>query len=124
MKKILIIILVIVLCGCNVHEKKQNTNSTEEILNNIISENNYVILDVRTKEEFDEGHLVGAINIEYDKIDDKIDLDKNKTILVYCRSGRRSKIAYDNLKNMGYEVVDLGSFDSIDLEKESSKKNN
>ena len=51
-----------------------------------------------------------------DEIDDKI--SKNKVIFVYCKSGNRSKIAFNTLKNLGYEVYDLGAFTEIDLPKE------
>ncbi|AKL96602.1 rhodanese domain containing protein [Clostridium aceticum] len=65
-------------------------------------------MDVRTKEEYYEGHLKGAILIPYDQIEKNIDgLEqyKNKLILVYCRTGRRSNIAVDTLKNSGFTEV-------------------
>lgn len=112
MKKIFVILTVLFLlsgCGSN-----SNSNSLEKI----ISENNYTVVDVRTNEEYDEGHVVGAVNIPYDTIDEDVELDKSKTILVYCRSGKRSSVAYNTLKGLGYDVVDLGSYDKITLEKE------
>ena len=81
-------------------------------------EKEYVIIDVRTKEEYDESHVVNSINIPYDEIDSKIDIDKDKVIFVYCKSGRRSSIAYDTLTTMGYKVYDLGAYENIDLPKE------
>ena len=78
---------------------------------------NYIIVDVRTAEEFMDGHLVGAINIPYDEID-TVELDKTKNIFVYCKSGKRSGIAFHTLQELGYHVYDLGSYDDIDLEKE------
>jgi len=119
MKKFLIIFLMsIVLCGCNnnVETKKQYLNQTE--LNTIISENNYIIIDVRTKEEYDELHIKNAINIPYDKINENSEIDKNKIIFVYCKSGKRSKIAYETLVNLGYIVYDLQGIDDIALDKE------
>lgn len=108
MKKLLIIISIfLILCGCG------KTNNIEEIMKN----NEYIIVDVRTTEEYKEGHLVGAINIPYDEID-TANLDKNKVIFVYCRSGNRSGIAYEKLINLGYNVYDLGAFEKIDLPKE------
>ena len=83
-----------------------------------IKEDNYVIVDVRTQEEYTSGHVVNAINIPYDEIDETTDLDKDKTIIVYCRSGNRSGKAFTVLKNLGYEVYDLGAYDSIYLDKE------
>ena len=106
MKKILILLMfLILLLGC----------SKEKTLDDILKENNYIVVDVRTKEEFDSGHVLDAINIPYDEINKDINLDKDKTILVYCRSGQRSKIAYNSLKELGYDVYDLGAYDSINI---------
>lgn len=102
------------MCGCGNTSKE----SKEDMLKRIIEEDNYVILDVRTEEEYEEGHVVGSMNIPYDEIDDTIDIDKDKTVLVYCRSGRRSAIALEMLTDLGFEVMDLGAFDDLDLEKE------
>lgn len=111
MKKVLLtLILCLILCGC--------TSEEELDLEAVMKEDNYIIVDVRTKEEYEEAHLVEAINIPYDEINNEIDLDKSKTILVYCRSGARSSIAYETLENLGYEVYDLGAFSEIELPKE------
>ena len=53
----------------------------------------------------------------YDEIDEKVKLDKTKKIYVYCKSGKRSQIAYEKLKALGYEVKDLGAYNTIDLER-------
>jgi rhodanese-related sulfurtransferase len=68
----------------------------------------HIILDTREQDEFDEGHIPGAILIPYTEIENKaIELipDKDKLILVYCRSGRRSKIAAEALSKLGYTNV-------------------
>lgn len=68
----------------------------------------YVILDVRTQEEFDEAHIEGAILIPDYEITDKTESilkDKDQLILVYCRSGRRSKLAASDLVTLGYTNV-------------------
>lgn len=68
----------------------------------------YIILDTREQDEFDEGHIPGAVLIPYTEIADKAEEiipDKDKLILVYCRSGRRSKIAADSLVALGYKNV-------------------
>lgn len=110
MKRILIVlVLCVALCGCGTDEKNVD-------IKKIMTENEYVIIDVRTSEEYKESHLKDSINIPYDKLDSS--LEKDKVIFVYCRSGARSKVAYDTLKNMGYTVYDLGAFESIDLPKE------
>lgn len=118
MKKILIIMcLLTFICGCT-SKTDEKPNTKNEVLEQIINEDNYVIVDVRTKEEYESGHVVGSINIPYDEIDEDTDLDKDKTIIVYCRSGNRSSTAYNTLKNLGYEVYDLGAYDTINLDKE------
>ena len=72
------------------------------------SESGYIIIDARTQEEYDEGHISGAILIpEYEIVDraEKELPDKDQLILVYCRSGRRSKIAAEELVKLGYTNV-------------------
>ncbi len=68
----------------------------------------HIILDVREQDEFDEGHITGAILIPYTEIENKAEEmlpDKDKLILVYCRSGRRSKIAAESLAKLGYSNI-------------------
>ena len=68
----------------------------------------HIILDTREQDEFDEGHIPGAILIPYTEIENKAEemlTDKDKLILVYCRSGRRSKIAAESLSKLGYTNV-------------------
>ena len=72
------------------------------------TEENYIILDVRTQEEYDQGHIPGAILIPDNRIDadaEKVLTDKNQLILVYCRSGRRSKLAAERLVQLGYTNI-------------------
>ena len=72
------------------------------------SKKDIIILDVREQGEYDSGHIPGAILIPYTEIDKKAKEllpDKNKQILVYCRSGRRSKIAAANLARQGFKNV-------------------
>ena len=87
------------------------------------SESGYIIIDARTQEEYDQGHIPGAILIpEYEIADRaKTELpDKNQLILVYCRSGRRSKIAAEALVKLGYtNVKEFGGI--IDWEYETVK---
>ena len=68
----------------------------------------HIILDTREQDEFDEGHIPGAILIPHTEIEDKAEEmlpDKDALILVYCRSGRRSKIAAEALSELGYTNV-------------------
>ena len=72
------------------------------------SESGYIIIDARTQEEYDEGHIPGAILIPEYEISDRAKKelpDKDQLILVYCRSGRRSKIASEKLVSLGYTNV-------------------
>ena len=73
-----------------------------------------LLVDVRSPQEFRDGHLKDAINIPYKVIGEHIGLhvkNKDETIIVYCRSGRRSSIAKGSLENIGYtNVLDAGSY--------------
>ena len=72
------------------------------------TEDGYVILDVRSQSEYDEKHIPGAVLIPDTDITAKAEdvlKDKNQLILVYCRSGRRSKNASSDLAKMGYTNV-------------------
>ena len=72
------------------------------------TEQDYIIIDARTEEEFAEGHIQNAILIPEYEIKDRAEKelpDKDALILVYCRSGRRSKIASEELVNLGYTNV-------------------
>ena len=79
-------------------EAKEIMDSGEEI----------VILDVREQDEYDKGHIPGAILLPYTRVEEQAEAmlpDKDKTILVYCRTGRRSKIAAQSLADLGYKDV-------------------
>ncbi|MFD2165292.1 rhodanese-like domain-containing protein [Thalassotalea euphylliae] len=68
----------------------------------------YTVLDVRSAEEFSEGHVPGATNISHSTLADKLSMlpsDKSQLIVVYCRSGRRAGVAEDILANAGYTNV-------------------
>ena len=72
------------------------------------SESGYIIIDARTQEEYDEGYIPGAILIPEYEIADRAEKelpDKDQLILVYCRSGRRSKIAAEELVKLGFTNV-------------------
>ena len=115
MKKFLILCLlaVMVLTACG--QTKENdqeavyVNITAEEAKQIMdSEEGYIILDVRTQEEYDEGHIPGATQISLEEIAEKAEVvltDKDQLILVYCRSGRRSKIAAEALVELGYTNI-------------------
>ena len=82
--------------------------SQVEAKNIIDTKSNFIILDVRTEEEFVEGHIENAILIPDYEITSKAEeilKDKNQLILVYCRSGNRSKVASQALVELGYTNV-------------------
>ena len=119
MKKTFLIITLlfcILLTSCGNDTNK--TNKGENVMYEQITAENaktimnsgeeYIILDVREQDEFDAGHIPGAILLPYTEIEDKSEEmfpDKDKQILVYCRSGRRSKIAADSLSKLGYTNI-------------------
>lgn len=114
MKKLVFLFLaVMMLTACG--QDKENdqgvvyVNITAEEAKQIMdSEERYIILDVRTQEEYDEGHIPGAIVISHEEIEEKVEevlTDKDQLILVYCRSGRRSKIAAEALVELGYTNI-------------------
>jgi rhodanese-related sulfurtransferase len=117
MRKIVCKVLSALLCifsfvGCNQKESTMK-NTYEQITpaeakGIMDNEHNYIILDVRTEEEFAEGHVKDAILIPDTEITEKAEgilTDKEQQILVYCRSGRRSKNAANQLVELGYSNV-------------------
>ena len=116
MKKILpFFIAVLLLMGCAAPAEQEISYrqiTMDEAVAIMKEENNYIILDVRTVSEFDEKHISGAINIPNETIgtDAIPELpDKDQLILVYCRSGNRSKQASEKLVKLGYtNVVEFG----------------
>ena len=114
MKKLLIFALAVMLltaCGKANEKPKEaiymNINA-EEAKKIMDTESGYIILDVRTQEEYDEAHIPGAIVIPNTEIEARAESelpDKDQMILVYCRSGRRSKLAADILVELGYTNI-------------------
>ena len=125
---LLTVILTLFSCGCGKDNNIKSTNTTEEITTEnttvnalgyeqisgdqakhiMDTEEGYIIIDARTQEEFDEGHIENAILIPEYEISERAEKeipDKNQLILVYCRSGRRSKIASQALVDSGYTNV-------------------
>ena len=112
-KLILFLLTAMLLVGCG----QANQNNQEAVYMNITaqeakqimdSEEGCIILDTRTQEEYDEGHIPGAIVIPHDEITDRAEEelpDKDQLLLVYCRSGRRSKLAAEALVGLGYTNI-------------------
>ncbi len=76
-----------------------------------------LVIDVRTPEEFAQGHIDGALNISHDQIQDRtseIPGDRSRVIVLYCRSGRRSGIAEKVLREQGFTgAVNAGGFENL-----------
>ncbi len=109
--KYIVIIFVIALTLIVIFTQKKKI--TIENINEIT---NAIIIDVRTSEEYKEGHLENSINIPLDNIE-TIDIEKSESIYIYCRSGTRSKEAYNKLKELGYmNVYDLGGILNKNIE--------
>lgn len=122
--------------GSNVNSNGNGNNATNDSSNSssyqqvdaetakelMDTENDYVILDARTQAEYDQGHIPGAILIPHDTVataaEDALP-DKDQLILVYCRSGNRSKQASQALVDLGYtNVIEFGGINNWPYEVE------
>ena len=117
MRKLLLILLsALMFTGCAGTSNNQTSTyrqiTMDEAVNMMAQENGYIILDVRRPDEFAEGHIPGAINVANETIGtDEIPKlpNKDQLIMVYCRSGRRSKEASEKLVKLGYtNIVEFG----------------
>ena len=124
MKKILVLLLaMLLLTGCGSNGKQGATTeqtaedvgvkgeyvqiSAEEAKKLMDTEENFILLDVRTPQEYREGHIPGSQNVPLQQLDKVEEVTENKdTVLyVYCRSGARSRQAVSLLNHMGYTNV-------------------
>jgi rhodanese-related sulfurtransferase len=119
MRRFLALALVLVLCltGCNAGISKESATtvmtgykqiSQDEAKDMMARDDGHIILDVRRQDEYDAGHIPGAILIPNESIDKERPKelpDLDQIILVYCRSGRRSKEASEKLAKMGYTNI-------------------
>lgn len=113
----LLLVLVIMLAGCGKSDADIQNNTYEKItmsegLARMESDENYILLDVRRADEFEAGHIPGAVNLSNEEIGtEEIPSlpDKTQTIYIYCRSGNRSKQAADKLLALGYtNLIEFG----------------
>lgn len=109
------ILSIMLLSSCSAPSGSANSYrqiSMDEAVEMMKKESGYIILDVRRPDEYAEGHIPGAINVPNEEIGtaEIYELpDKAQLILVYCRSGRRSKEASDKLVKLGYtNIVEFG----------------
>lgn len=123
MKNLLIVpflAMLLVFTGCQSTEKKVdpevkgvvNKISAEDAKKKMDEDKSIILVDVRTKEEFNEAHIENAVLLTLDTINamaPSVIPDKNVTYYIYCRSGNRSAIAASELVIMGYmNVYDMG----------------
>ena len=112
MKKLLFSILAALGLFANAQSQSEvEVLEPQAFIERVKADTSAIILDVRQPEEFAEGHLAQAINLDWlDQtvfINGLAKLNKQKTYYIYCRSGRRSKAAAGKLKAEGFQVIDL-----------------
>ena len=114
-KYIPFLLTLLLLAGCAAPAAQEGTYrqiTMDEAIVMMEEESNYIILDVRTEEEFHEKHIPDAVNIPNESIgsEELKELpDKKQLVLVYCRSGNRSKQAAEKLTKLGYtNIVEFG----------------
>ena len=112
----IIIVLVLVFFFNSQRDEGYQKMKPAEAKAVLEQDKNAILLDVRTREEYQEKHIKGSMLIPLDVLEKevvKMIPDKNKTVIIYCRSGNRSKTAANLLLSIGYkEVYDLGGINS------------
>ena len=119
--RLLILILVLNLVSCSKFGPEQE--QAWKLINQ-----GALIIDVRTKEEYKQGHLNKAINIPYEnipKIIQRIGKDKNKPVVLYCRSGRRASVTLNELQRLGYKnIINGGGLNAMKAAFDAKKNTN
>ena len=115
-KAIITLLLMALILPAAICESAYTQISQEEAAWIMAEETGFIVLDVRTQEEYDEAHIPGAINIANETIGtaEITELpDKDQMLLVYCRTGRRSKEASEKLAKIGYtNVYEFGGIET------------
>ena len=109
--KILFILSIVITATLFAQTGAKTQHLTAQEFKKALETNKYLLIDVRTPEEFAQGHITGAININVNdedfvkKIKDKT--QKQKMLAIYCRSGRRSKVAINAIEPLKLQIVEL-----------------
>ena len=107
---LLVMFLMTTMISCQAQSEFRSVNIDE--FKTEISKSDVQLVDVRTAQEYSEGHIPGAMNIDVNAPDfeEKIKaLDKKENVAIYCRSGRRSKMAANKLTAAGFKVIELNT---------------
>ena len=127
MKRIAILLsfLLFLLTGCGGNTSDSSYEQiTQEAAKEMMDTEEVIILDVREQDEYDSGHIPGAVLLPVGTIDEdtaaEVIPEKDSTVLVYCRSGNRSKTASSTLVELGYtNVYEFGGINTWPYETES-----
>ena len=121
---LLLFSLLLLLAGCSGNTADSSYQQiTQEEAKEMMDTQNVVILDVREQNEYDGGHIPGAVLLPVGTIDEaaaaEVIPDKDSTVLVYCRSGNRSKTASSKLAELGYtNIYEFGGINTWPYETE------
>ncbi len=103
-RNIILLVVVLSFFGIAMGNRPSKINKTLEDM--VADVDDILIIDVRTEGEYIDGHIAGAVNMPFDDIQNLIgDVPKDKQLVVYCRSGRRSGIASNTLTDLGYNKI-------------------
>ena len=130
MKRILpLFLLLLLLTGCGGNASNTSSESdyqqiSQEEAKEMMDTQDVIILDVREQDEYDSGHIPGAVLLPVGTIDEEtaaeVIPEKDSTVLVYCRSGNRSKTASSALAELGYtNIYEFGGINTWPYETES-----
>ena len=130
MKRILpLFLLLLLLTGCggtasNASSENDYQQISQEEAKEMMDTQDVIILDVREQDEYDSGHIPGAVLLPVGTIDEEtaaeVIPEKDSTVLVYCRSGNRSKTASSALAELGYtNIYEFGGISTWPYETES-----
>lgn len=116
-------LLLLAGCGGNTADSSYQQISQEEA-KEMMDTQDVIILDVREQDEYDSGHIPGAVLLPVGTIDEttaaEVIPEKDSTVLVYCRSGNRSKTASSTLAELGYtNIYEFGGINTWPYETES-----